>query len=429
VFALLLAISPLLVIYSRMARPYAITFLLGWLAHAAYQRFHRASRDRVGAGALYAFAAALAAWLHPVIAPFVVAPLLWGLAQLRAENATARMRAFMRLATLGTATAVLMGALVLPPLVANAHSMTAKGGVDHPNIKTFVGVWYAWLGTPSTPVLIACLLLALAGAREIWRAMPEARTGLLGVGLTLLALLVTRPMFIYNPIACARYLLPFVALLLLAVAAGAVRAGAWLVARVRWPASLAAATALLPSIALAVQSPLWPMLRHPNSETLHFIYHFDFRPERNPYLPYVAGIPLSPFWQQLSNRPADSLRIAAAPFYFESFDWDAPRWERLSGQRVVPGFLTGLCIAERPGETPDSPAFRLRNAVHLADDRDLARKRIDYVVWQKPYTHVIDGEPRPIGEDTAHCEAALRARFGPPVYEDAVLVAFRRAPG
>ena len=83
VFALLLATSPLLVIFSRMARPYAITLLLGWIAHGAYQRYHDAARGRAGAGMTYAVAAALATWLHPVVGPFVVAPLLWGLAALR----------------------------------------------------------------------------------------------------------------------------------------------------------------------------------------------------------------------------------------------------------------------------------------------------------------------------------------------------------
>ena len=58
VFALLLAISPLLVIYSRMARPYAITLFLAWSAHAAFHRFDAAPRGRIAAGAAYAVAAA-----------------------------------------------------------------------------------------------------------------------------------------------------------------------------------------------------------------------------------------------------------------------------------------------------------------------------------------------------------------------------------
>ena len=44
VFALLIAISPLLVVYSRMARPYAITLLFGWIAHGAFQRYHASTQ-------------------------------------------------------------------------------------------------------------------------------------------------------------------------------------------------------------------------------------------------------------------------------------------------------------------------------------------------------------------------------------------------
>lgn len=426
VFALLLAISPLLVIYSRMARPYAITFLLGWIAHAAFQRYHEAPRDRIGAAAAYTLAASLAAWLHPIVAPFVLAPFLWSLWRLRSTASHERRRAFLRWLALALATGVLMTALLLPPILANAHSMTAKGGIDYPNIKTFVGVWYAWLGTPSTAVVLLCLALALAGARDVWRALPVARTGTLGVALTLAAILVTRPMFSYNPISPARYLLPFIALLLLAVAAGAIRLARPLRAGAAGTRVLTAAAALLPGAALAAQSPLWPLLRYPNTETLHFIHHFDFRPARNPYLPYMASIPLSPFWAGLATRPPGSVRIAAAPFYFESYNWDAPRWERLSRQVVVPGFLTGLCVDARAGETPDTPAFRFRNAVHLGNAAELTQKRIDYIVWQKPYVQTVDGRPKQVGADTAHCEGALRARFGPPVYEDAALVAFER---
>ena len=109
------------------------------------------------------------------------------------------------------------------------------------------------------------------------------------------------------------------------------------------------------------------MLRRPNAQTLHLAYHFDFRPERNPYLPHLEAIPLSPFWATLATQPRGSLRIAVAPFYFESYDWDAPRWERESGQTVVPGYLTGLCMDQRWGEVPPDPRYRFRNAVHLSE--------------------------------------------------------------
>ncbi len=425
-FAVLLALSPLLVVYSRLARPYAITLLLGWVAHAAFQRWHAVPRGRIAAGATYAATATLATWLHPLLAPFVLAPLVWEAGSLCRRTSPERRARVVRLLLLAGATGLMVAALILPPLVANPQSLAAKSGADAPGIATLAGVWYAWLGTPSTAAVAVCVALAAWGAPDVWRALPEARTGALGIALTLVAVLLSRPMWSFNPLTLARYLLPFVPLLLLFVAAGAARLAYRLVAPVSVPARISfAVVAALPVIALAAGWPLAPMLRHPNAQALDSLYYMDFRPEKNPIVPYQATIPLSPFWASLAGQPAGSVRIAAAPFYFESYDWDAPRWERLSRQRVLPGYLSGLCVDARWGEVPADARFRFRNAVRLADDDALVRRRIDYVVWQKPYVRQSKGRPVAIGADTAHCEAALRGKFGTPVFEDSTIIAFR----
>jgi hypothetical protein len=215
-------------------------------------------------------------------------------------------------------------------------------------------------------------------------------------------------------------------LLLLAVAAGATKAAR----RVAFPRTavrrlLGAGTALLPCAALAFASPLAPMLRYPSSQTEGLVYYMDYRPAYNLFLPYTEAIPLSPFWASLAAQPPGSLNIAAAPFYFESYNWDAARWEWLSRQRVLPAYLTGLCVEQRGGEVPLSPLYDFRNAVHLADRQSLLQRKIDYVVWQKPYVQTSRDKPEAIGEDTAHCEVALRAKFGLPAFEDSDLIAFR----
>jgi hypothetical protein len=425
-FAILLALSPLLVVFSRLARPYAITLLLGWIAHAAFNRFNAARSGRVAAGVTYVFAATLATWLHPLIAPFALAPLVWGLGSVYAQAPTERRASLRRLLLLAAATGLTIAALILPPLFANPQSLAGKSGTDVPGIGTLAGVWYAWLGTPSTIALMVCIAFAVWGAPEVRRALPEARTGALGVALTLVAVLVSRPMWSFNPLTLARYLLPLVPLLLLFVAAGAARLAYRLAAPGNARARVAFAIVLaLPIMALAAESPLGPMLRYPNAQALDSLYYIDFRLERNPIAPYQAAIPLSPFWAGLAAEPPGSIRIAAAPFYFESYDWDAPRWERLAHQTVVPGYLTALCVDKRWGEVPLDTRFRFRNAVHLADDDALARRHIDYVVWQKPYVQTTKGTPVMIGADTAHCETALRAKFGAPAFEDSTIIAFR----
>ncbi|MEP7276191.1 MAG: hypothetical protein ABI812_07545, partial [Betaproteobacteria bacterium] len=179
VFAWLLALSPLLVVFSRMARPYAITLLLGWSAHAAFQRFVTADRG-MAAGALYVGAATLATWMHPIVGPFVLAPFVLAALDSRRRDALVRRR-LRRVVGLALLTGGAIAALVLPPLFANPISMMLKSGLDSPNVDTMAGVAYAWLGTPHGAVVILCLALAALGARGVARALPEARTGALGV--------------------------------------------------------------------------------------------------------------------------------------------------------------------------------------------------------------------------------------------------------
>jgi hypothetical protein len=157
---------------------------------------------------------------------------------------------------------------------------------------------------------------------------------------------------------------------------------------------------------------------------MHALYVFDFRPAHNPILALMDGIPLSPWWASLGERPPESTAIAVAPFPTESVGWDAPRWQRLSRQRILSGFLTPLCADPRPNEVPDDPRFVFRNSVHLGDEAALAAHGVDEVVWQKPYRYTAHGFDLPVGEDVAQCASALGARFGAPVYEDAWLIVY-----
>jgi hypothetical protein len=433
VFAALLALSPLLYFFSRTARPYALTLLLGWIAHVAFRRYYDASEPRGRDAAGYAACATLATWLHPVFGPFVVGPFLAALWQCARAVGEERRRRAMRLIVLALAAALPMAALLAPPLVAHPESLRQKSGIDLPDADTLVGVWYLWFGTGATVAVLLCGALALLGFPLLWRRLPEGRSGAAGIALLALAIVVTRPAWIHNPPTFARYLLPVLPLLLLATACGAVRVGRALRAATRGivprlAGPLGAAAAALPVLALGVTSPLPPLLSYPNANSVHAAYGFDFRPEHNPVLRLMDGIPLSPWWASLGGHPPGTFAIAVAPFPTESVAWDAPRWQRLSRQRILHGFLEPLCADPRPTEVPVDDRFRFHNAVHLGDAAELAAHEVDFVVWQKPYRYRAHGLDVQVAADVAHCAPALQARFGPPAYEDEWLVVYR-APG
>jgi hypothetical protein len=88
--AALLALSPGLVFYSRIARSYAPAVLFSFGAVAAFEAWWR--RPSWRAGALYVALAALAVWFHLGAATFVVAPFLFAAGDLLARRDRERLR-------------------------------------------------------------------------------------------------------------------------------------------------------------------------------------------------------------------------------------------------------------------------------------------------------------------------------------------------
>jgi hypothetical protein len=427
VFGALLAICPLLVVYSRTARPYMPALLLVYVAHWAFHRWWAGDRAP-RAGVAYAVCAVSATWLLPVMGPLAFSPLLWAVPRLLRMGPVERARAGRRWFGLALGTGLPALALLLPPLVMDP-GMAIRSGHHVPHWQTFAGVPYVWLGTPSSAVVLLCMAAAVTGAGVVWRAWrPFAAT--MGVGLLLMVALifVARPVFVTYALPLARYVLPGLPLLLLCVAAGVVRwgraAGRWLPgpAWAKWMAAVAPSGVLLAG--LLASSTVWPMLARPNHYALHGAFHMVPQPGFDMVGVIQAQLPVSPLWARLGRWPETSLNVAVAPWRFESLTFDGPRWQRASRQRILPGFVTELCAPLRPGEVPVSPLFRFANAVSLADPATLAAKAIDVVVYQRPYHVRWESLDYAFGYDLAHCEVMLRLRFGAPVYEDAHLMAF-----
>jgi hypothetical protein len=153
VFAFLLAVSPGLVFYSRIARSYAPIVLLGFGALAAFEAWWRKPDWRTGTA--YVVLAALAAWFHLGAAPFVVSPFLFAAGDalsrpLLEEN----RRGFLRLVALGAATVLAFLAFLVPAW----DTLTVLVKEKHGEIHLF------W-------PLVKDVLLLIAGTGRIWVAV------------------------------------------------------------------------------------------------------------------------------------------------------------------------------------------------------------------------------------------------------------------
>lgn len=424
-FAWLLAISPLLIVYSRLARPYALVLLFVWVAVFALARLVARRDAALATGCLAVVTGVLAVWMHLAMACYLAGAFVMGTAALARVPRDERRDAAWRLGAVAIVMGLACAALILPPLLAHPEAMALKSGVDSPNADTVLGAWFAWVGTTSPWVAAVAALLAALGTPRLLRGFPESAALVLGTLLAFLLVLATRPASSHYGIVLARYLLPSLPLVLLAAAVGATTLAQQAARHVEPVAGAAAGAAgAAVCVGLLVTSPVREWWERPNANALHMQYYFDFRAGRNPYVPHLDRVPDSAFWRLLARRSPGSVRVAIAPFYFESFNWNAPEWERESGQTLIPGYLSGFCVDWRWGEVPPGPRFAFRNAVHLGSPHEIAAHRIDLVVWQRPYVRGTDV----VGEDTLSCEAALRERFGKPVYEDAALLAFAARP-
>jgi len=410
-FLLLLAMSPLLIAFSQKARPYALNVLLVWLSVWLFYRYCDAPRQRRWwLGLAYALVSALAVWTHLIVALFIAAPfVLEGLRLFRLPKSE-RKKHFLCLLSLALPAGALTLALTLPPLLHDAGSLLSKTHKHQVSLDTLIGAWHLWTGTASAWLAALTFFLSAIGLFRILHRFPEARAILAGLLMTLILVIVTQPAWINHPLVVARYLLPALPLALLGLAA------AWDGLRQRTHPILAWFILAALATGLFYTSPLPALLKRPLSNKSHTALIYEFRPGKNEALDYMLQRPLSPFWKQLAHQPGGSQTVAVAPFAFESFHWDAIFWEPASGQRVIPGYLLGLCADTRHGEVPDNHRFRFANVAYLARPEDLKKRGVTLVLWQKParfgkassMTH----------KKLAGCGEKIRALYGAPVYED-----------
>jgi hypothetical protein len=293
-YACLLAVSPLLVFYSRIARPYMPMTLAALLAVAAFSAWWRTGAWRFAA--VYVVAAALAVWLHLAAAPFVAAPFLCAAVDVVVPAAArgkrppppsagtegqpgsdagrpsgrGRARRLGQLFLLGLALLAACAAFLLPASRSLAEIVAAKREAQAVPWQTWADVLVLQAGTARPALAVLFWALALAGlARLLAVARGLAASTLALAAAQVLGVRLLSPLGLADPVTLDRYLLPVLPLALLWVAAAlalpwrregrAGRSGRW----------LAAAGFVL---ALAAGGPLADRVLWRSS----FMHHYDF---------------------------------------------------------------------------------------------------------------------------------------------------------
>jgi MYXO-CTERM domain-containing protein len=226
----LLALSPLLVLYSRIARSYMPMVLLACGAALAFERWWNGGsaaggggRPAVGLALAYVALGALAIWFHLGAAPLVGAPLLFALGDLVGagrRRAAGAAVALGRLVLVGAGLLAACALFLVPARASLLRLIAGKHQAQTIPAATWTGVARLQAGTASPVLAIVFWLAALVGlGMLLGRRRRFALFTLTLAVLQLLGILLLSPIGLASAVVLDRYLLPLLPIVLLWVAA------------------------------------------------------------------------------------------------------------------------------------------------------------------------------------------------------------------
>jgi hypothetical protein len=412
ILAWLIALAPLLIFYSRFARPYGIVAILSMIAVWNFERWikTRSARHLLG----YGLAGAFAAYFHVIALPFVVTPIaimLLGDLFSRRGMAISSRDAARASVSVGLPTVALLGA----PAWNSYGGVTDKVGHGNLTIASAFDGYSVLLGGRELPILLIGSALALLGVwallrdeRSRWFAALLLAASAVQVGVVVAA----QPLAVEGPHIFARYVIPAQIALLVFIAAGAAHAMKGV------PQSMGRAVAATMLVLYFAASSAWILTRYNTQTGLYILASLIAgRPfEQTEYRAW-AGRDSSPFYEALARQKPGQVTLVEGPFHIDDYSLVLP--QIVHRQRVLGGFSGALCDSSGDMEKLVFDTFRhtqLRNVVDLGDDHSLRQKSVDYVV--------LHGDAAKRKTELSGCVEHFTRMYGTPVFEDADLVAF-----
>ena len=421
-FAFLVAAAPFLVMWSRFARPYAITLLLCVLCVAAVWRWRTRRSWRMGACA--ALTAALSAWLHPITGLYAAIACLFVFVEDVLARGDVRPRPSWRSFQLGAAVA---GAMALPlavPLIHDRGSLAAKAGGDQPGFDALERMAaIIWGGVPTPAVVIACLIAAW-GVVVMFRRDARLAAYLVALGVIPgLVLALSGAMWIQSGQNFLRYQLPLQPLVLFFGSIGVIgivralarrhaEAAAWVACGVLAGAYLYAT----PAIAQVATLGPW---------YAHIDHHWDYRVRWMEAKRREPAYDPPEFYRTLGRMAPGSTSVIEAPFVFEAPYNAFAYYATYHRQRETLGMVHDLCLAgPRFGEVPPRDRrFRFRKFVFLDDFSGVRQSGARYLIFDRRQFRHVARSP-----DDGRCIEKLAGLYGTPVTLDARLAVFDLKP-
>ena len=409
----LVAGAPFLVLYSRFARPYAITTLLVVIGLALLWRWRERRSRRLGAAVCALFA--LSAWLHPLTALYAMAALAYVLAEDVGERRAQAARATF---ALGLAVGLSILAFLAVPFLNDFGNLSSKAGRHVPDGYTLFRMASIFLGGMPDAVTGAMVLVSGFGAWHFWRA-HRALGGYLAFAVLapVLAVLLLGAHWTHQGHTFGRYVFPAQVLLLFWFAYGSVMIVRAIARRPVMPLEMAVAVAM--AVSYLAHGPAIQQVRKLDAWYAHFYFHFDYVRAHNVLAEYWKDSPPPTFYRVLADLPRGTAPVIQAPFVFAAPVNRIAKYAQHHRQREFAGLMHDLCVpGPYYGEVPHDRRFRFKSLVFLDDPAAVRATGARYLLVHRD---IVPGESFAAYDQ---CVAALKRLYGEPVDVDDRVTAF-----
>jgi len=474
IFVFLLAISPFLIFYTRVCRPYSMVTLLGFLSVLALYFWATSGERRYAV--TYVVAGVLAVYFHLFAAIAVLTPLGYVFMVKLIRKGQVRIVPSLReLIFAAVSIALVLSLLILPALIQS--SVGTEIGADRMTLKSLVGFACMLSGTANKFMVV--LFWGLLGFGQILVLRKMRLLGGIFCSVAILhfgALVIFSSDGIHAPIVISRYVTVLFPMSFVLVALGTdgilkYLQSAGLMKGRGYSGLLTNLIAAAFLAALFFAGPLIKLYTRPNNFTNHSAFQESYEPltwEQSYTSDMAPGFiikkaDLPSFYQWLSGQPGTSTIIE---YPMEIFDLNNLfyYYQHFHKKAVIAGYVTnpdivGYTIDRKPPEeakprsrltylypipidnilsrVPDTRKLAFRNMVDVMDIEALRQQpQADYIilhktVWVAEVPHPDAGNKIPFymsSKSVDYLNQTYRKSFGPPIFEDHNIIVFRISP-
>lgn len=435
IFAWLLAISPMHILYSRFARSYCISTFLAFVGVIAFYKWWTEQKRHMMY--VYIFCAVIGPYFHLTILPFVLTPflLIVGVYIFDKKNAfpfsIKEITQFFLMVVLGLLFFLLGPSIYDTTALADKAINNLKapltevdGHIIFNVMRLMFGAWNKWIVLIS---LLFCGFGAICAARQkkyfllYCLCLSIAQIG---------AVTIIQPAYIFVPRVSFRYCFTLLPILFLFIAYGLAHPYKYFYPSKRKRIFY---RGIIVSFfgALLYLGPLQYMFSVPN-QWLPCSIHKGIVTTKH----QTKKHSLSKFYYYLNSLPPESVFIVEAPWFFFMDNDINESYQKIHRQRMGIGFINEIGNQDRWGEgefNSNADGLEFKYFINLCNARSFIERHVNFLILHKDLKAEMEKLNVPfLGYFPPYkiepvMEYSTR-NFGPPIFEDETIIVFKVTP-